>query len=415
MPQDGPAMTSRMSAAAEPTTRVPRGWTVRFALLWFGFWTANLAPVQLVLPNQFDDLDHAHKVRDFGVVSGVTGIAALVALPLFGALCDRTRSRFGRRRAWMIAGTVVFAAGLIATGLQTSWVGVGAAWLIATLGIDMATAGATAAIADEVPDEQRGAISAAIYGPQAVGVLVGVGVLTALDDNGVLGYGVLAAILVVFALPFLTWYRDRPGVPTPPLSLRSIVEGMWVRDHDFGWAFAGRLLVNLGNALGTTYLLYFLQDDLKLDDPDAGLLMLSLIYLVFTLVATVLGGRASDRSGRRRAYVAFAASLQAVASFLLTVFPSYGVALVGAAFLGAGYGAYMSVDQALVTAVLPDAATRAKDLGIMNVGSVGPQALAPLAASLIINELGGYSVLFAASGVTTVLGALAVYRIRSVR
>jgi MFS family permease len=315
----------------------------------------------------------------------------------------------------MIAGTVVFAAGLIATGLQTSWVGVGAAWLVATLGIDMATAGATAAIADEVPDEQRGAISAAIYGPQAVGVLVGVGVLTALDDNGVLGYGVLAAILVVFALPFLTWYRDRPGVPTPPLSLRSIVEGMWVRDHDFGWAFAGRLLVNLGNALGTTYLLYFLQDDLKLDDPDAGLLMLSLIYLVFTLVATVLGGRASDRSGRRRAYVAFAASLQSVASFLLTVFPSYGVALVGAAFLGAGYGAYMSVDQALVTAVLPDAATRAKDLGIMNVGSVGPQALAPLAASLIINELGGYSVLFAASGVTTVLGALAVYRIRSVR
>ena len=75
----------------------------------------------------------------------------------------------------------------------------------------------------------------------------------------------------------------------------------------------------------------------------------------------------------------------------------------------------MSVDQALVTAVLPDAASRAQDLGIMNVGSVGPQALAPLAASLIISELGGYPVLFAASGIATVLGALSVYRIRSVR
>jgi MFS family permease len=409
--QDDPVM----SAPAEPTTRVSREWTVRFALLWFGFWAANLAPVQLVLPNQFDALDPAHKVRDFGVVSGGTGLAALVALPLFGALCDRTRSRFGRRRVWMIGGTVVFAAGLIATGLQTTWVGVGIAWLIATLGIDMATAGATAAIADEVPDEQRGSISAAIYGPQAVGILVGVGLLTALDNSGVLGYGVLALLLVMSAAPFLIWYRDAPNIPTPPLTLRSMTRGAWTGNADFGWAFGGRLLVNLGNALGTTYLLYFLQDDLKVDDPDNALLLLSLVYLVFTLAATVIGGRASDRSGRRRSYVVIAAGLQAVAAFLLTSFPSFGMAVIGAAFLGAGYGAYMSVDQALITAVLPDPATRAQDLGIMNVGSVGPQALAPLAASLVINELGGYPVLFATSGVTTVIGALLVYRIRSVR
>ena len=145
------------------------------------------------------------------------------------------------------------------------------------------------------------------------------------------------------------------------------------------------------------------------------LLVLSLVYLIFTLLATVIGGRTSDARGRRRPYVVIAAVLQAIAALLLTAFPSYGVALAGAAFLGAGYGAYMSVDQALITAVLPNAASRAQDLGIMNVGSVAPQALAPLAASLIINELGGYPVLFATSGVVTVLGALSVYRIRSVR
>ncbi len=135
---------------------------------------------------------------------------------------------------------------------------------------------------------------------------------------------------------------------------------------------------------------------------------------MFTLTATVGGGRVSDRTGRRRVFVALAAFSQAIACALLTAFPSFGVALVGAAFLGAGYGAYMSVDQALVTAVLPDAASRAKDLGIMNVGSVGPQALAPLAASLIIGSLGGYGVLFGTAGVVTIVGALMVYRIRSV-
>lgn len=402
-------------AESVPSVRVPRAWTVRYALLWFGFWTANLAPVQLVLPDQFDRFDHAHKVRDFGLVSGATGIVALLALPVFGALCDRTRSRFGRRRLWIVAGAAVFAAGLVATGLQSGWIGVGIAWLVATIGIDMATAGATAVIADNVPDDQRGVISAAVYGPQAVGILVGVGLLTAIGTTGVLGYAVLAVLLAGCTVPFVRYHRDAPGGLLAPLTLRSVAAAMWLRNADFGWAFGGRLLVNLGNALGTTYLFYFLQDDLKLDDPDTGLLVLTLVYLVFTLLATIWGGRASDRSGRRRMFVAVAAGLQAIASLLLTAAPSYGVALVAAAFLGAGYGAYMSVDQALITAVLPDARTRAQDLGIMNVGSVGPQALAPLAAGLVITSLGGYPVLFAASGVTTIVGAVLVFRIRSVR
>jgi len=89
---------------AEPTVRVPVGWTSRFTLLWFGFWMAWLVPVQLVLPNQFAALDSAHKVRDFGITNGAAGVVALIALPVAGALCDRTRSRWGRRRVWMAAG-----------------------------------------------------------------------------------------------------------------------------------------------------------------------------------------------------------------------------------------------------------------------------------------------------------------------
>ena len=76
------------------------------------------------------------------------------------------------------------------------------------IGIDMATAGATAVIADQVPDEQRGAISAAIYGPQAVGILVGVGLLTAIGTKGVLGYALLAVLLLACTAPFVRCYRD---------------------------------------------------------------------------------------------------------------------------------------------------------------------------------------------------------------
>ncbi|MDT4910074.1 MAG: hypothetical protein QOI69_3315, partial [Pseudonocardiales bacterium] len=240
-----------VAVLAEPAAPVSRGWTARFGLLWFGFWMANLVPIQLVLPNQFDALDHAHKVRDFGLVSGLTGVAALITLPLFGALCDRTRSRLGRRRVWMIAGTAVFVVGLLATGVQATWWAVGIAWLIATLGVNMATAGLTAAIADEVPDHQRGKVSAAIYGPQAIGVVVGVAVLSVLNNSGVWAYLFLAVALVGCAVPFVVRYRDSATTTdaAPPLTLRSIVDGIWIsprENPDFAWAFGGRLLVNLG-------------------------------------------------------------------------------------------------------------------------------------------------------------------------
>ena len=401
----------------EPTVPVPRSWTFRFGLVWFGYWMATLAPVQLVLPTQLDELDPVHKVRDFGLISGLTGLAALVTLPLFGAWCDRTTSRFGRRRVWIVGGLALFAAGLVATGYQGHWLGVGGAWLVATLGANAASVGLTATIADSVPDEQRGTISAAIYAPQAIGIVVGLFAVTAVGGSIPASYALLAVALLVTGFPFVRAYREvtPSGSAHPRVSLLDQLRVGPRPDNDFTWAFACRVLVNLGNALGTTYLYYFLKDALKVEDPDESLLILTVVYLIFTLLATALGGYLSDRLQRRRVFVAAASILQAIAALMLAGFPSFTVALVGAALLGAGYGAFMSVDQALITQVLPDAASRAKDLGIMNVGSAGPQALAPLAASVVIGSLGGYPVLFGAAGVTTLVGAATVYRVRSVR
>jgi len=394
---------------------VSRSWTIRFSLAWFGLWMGYLVPIQLALPDQLDRLDHAHRVRDFGLINGLIGLAALITLPLFGALCDRTRSRFGRRRVWMVAGVLVFAAGLGLTGAAGGAGSVAAGWLVASLGLNMATAGLTATIADEVPDHQRGMVSAAIYGPQAIGVVIGLLALSPI--TGAAGrYAVLAAAVLLFSAPFCLRYRDIAAAQrSDQLTVRAIVAGLWINSTDFGWAFGGRLLVNLGNAFGTTYLLFFLRDYLRVANPDGSLIVLTLIYLVFTLAATYGGGLLSDRLDRRRVFVGVAAFAQAVAALLLTAVPSYGVALVAAGFLGAGYGAYMSVDQAVVTEVLPDARDRAKDLGIMNVGSVGPQAFGPLAASLVIAELGGYRVLFGLAGLTSLAGAWMVYRIRAIR
>jgi MFS family permease len=408
-----------LAYAAEPTAPVPRRWTARFTLLWCGFWMAWLAPVQLLLPNQLDSVDHAHKVADFGLINGAAGVAALLALPLAGALCDRTRSPIGRRRVWMAAGVVVLAVALMATGVQRSVAGIAIAWVIASIGFSMASAGLFAAVADHVPVAQRGMISGAIFGPQALGLIVGLILLTQVVTGTATGFLLLAVAVVLMSLPFVLRYREaRVPLTTAPLSLRTLGEAMWVSPRaypDFAWAFGGRVMVNIGNALGTTYLLYFFRDDLHLKNPQNSLLIVTAIYLVFTLLATYGGGVMSDRTGRRLVFVALASVLQGISALLLVAWPSFATTCFAAAFLGAGYGAFLSVDQALVTQVLPDAASRSKDLGIMNIGTNVPQALAPVAAAVIIDQLGGYRVLFGASGLFTFIGAVLVFRIKSIK
>ena len=82
--------------------------------------------------------------------------------------------------------------------------------------------------------------------------------------------------------------------------------------------------------------------------------------------------------------------------------------------MGLGYGVYLSVDQALVTQVLPSAAARAKDLGIINIANSGPQVLAPAIAAPLVSQLGGYPALYLFVAACTVLGSVFVWRIRSV-
>lgn len=403
-------------AAGQPP--VSRGWTMRFSLAWFAFWMANLVPVNLLLPNQLAAIDPAGKVRDFAVVNGVSGAVALVALPLCGALSDRSRSRFGRRRLSMAVGAGLFAAGLVATGAQTSWPTLAMCWSASMLGLSAVTAGLTAVVADRVPERQWGMISSAIYGPQALGVVVGIAAVAAFSLTPQQAYLLLAALLVLLMLPFVRAYREVPRPSTSPVALREVLAAFRIdvrANPDFAWAFGGRLLVNLANSLGTCYLLYFLTDKLQVRNPDAALLELTVVYLLSGLVTTYTAGWMSDRWQRRRVFVAAAAAMQAFAGFLLGAAPTFTVTIVGAAFMGGGFGAYMAVDQALVTQVLPDAHARAKDLGIMSIGTMVPPAVAPLLAGAIITFGGGYPALFFLVGAIATLGAALVYRVRTVR
>ena len=170
------AVPAPVAALAEPTRRVGSGWIAAFATAWLGIWMAQLTPVQLLLPAQIDAELHPDDWIDsvvaFGMISGIAAIATIIAYPLTGALSDRTTSRFGRRRPWILIGALVFALSLVVLGLQTQIWAIGAAWIAASIGFCIMTAAITATISDQVPVGQRGFVSGWMSAPQAVGIIV---------------------------------------------------------------------------------------------------------------------------------------------------------------------------------------------------------------------------------------------------
>lgn len=412
------------SLAAVPTRRVGGRWITFFALSWFGVWIAQLTPVQLLLPVQIENelatTDWVRNVMAFGVISGIAGAFALIAYPLTGALSDRTTSSWGRRRPWIAAGTAGFAASLLILGVQSSLWGIGICWVAASTFFCVLTAALTAAISDQVPVNQRGYVSGWISAPQAIGIIAGLVLVTALALSTFAGYALMAALLVLLGLPFLFLIPDQvlPLGVMPKLSFRSLIDGLWIspREHpDFGWTLLSRILVNLGNAFGTSLLLYFLEFGLHVADPEDSLIILTLVYMVFVIVASLWLGRLSDRLGNRRTFVFISSVLQAAAALILAFVPSFEAAIVAAGLLGLGYGCFLSVDQALATEVLPDQLSRGKDLGIMNIALTVPQAFAPMLGALLVGAAGGFTWLFVVSGLTALAGALAVAQVKGVR
>ena len=415
--------TSTPAVFAEPVRKVPGRWVAAFAVAWLGVWMAQLAPIQKLLPDQvqteLNTTFWVDNVLAFGVISGISGVCAIVAYPLTGALSDRTTSRFGRRRPWIAVGAVVFAVSLVLLGFQTSIVGMGVFWSLALTGFCILTAALTATISDQVPVDQRGYVSGWISAPQAIGIILGVALVTYVFVGAVVGYTAMAVLLLLLVLPFL-FLPDAvlPRELREPMTFRGIIEGLWIspREHpDFGWTLLSRVLVNFGNAFGTSLLLYFLEFGLRDPNADDDLLILILIYMVFVIVSSLVLGRLSDRLGRRKVFVFASSAVQGVAALLLGFVPELSVAFVAAALLGIGYGCFLSVDQALATQVLPDPETRGKDLGIMNIALAVPQAVAPLFGAMIVAALGGFAGLFVLSAVFAFAGALAVARVKAVR
>jgi MFS family permease len=408
-----------LAALTEPVEAVPRRWVVWITLAGLGLWAGFFGPIQVLLAQQAEVVSPGHKEFVFGLVTGVGSAVSVVANPLFGALSDRTTSRFGRRLPWVVLGALAGAfALLVLARADTVWLMVGA-WCLAQGGLNAMFAALTATVPDQVPVRQRGVVGGWVAVSQTLGIVGGVGIATATGGIAA-GYVATAAAVVVLTVPFALGSRDvpLPRSQRPAFELRQFLAGFWLsprRHPDFAWAWLTRFLVNLGNSLGTLLLYFYLQDAVRYPDPETGVFVLTVVYAVFIVLSTVVFGLWSDRLRRRKVFVVASGAVTGLAALTLALVQTWPGAVAGAVILGAGYGVYLSVDFALCTEVLPAADTRAKDLGVINVANALPQVFAPFLGSFLVARAGGYVTLYLVATAVCLLGSVFVRNIRSVR
>ena len=420
-----PAAGNIADPGEEPVHRVGKRWIASIALANLGLYLGYIGPLVVLLPNQVQAIAGAdHKVVVLGWVTAIGAAVAMVANPVAGALSDRTTGPFGRRHPWTVCGALAGAAALVLLADQHTIPGLVLGWCLAQASLNAMQASVTAGVPDRVPVTQRGTVSGWIGLPQSIGALLAVALVTkVVTGNG--GYVLIAVLVLAFALPFaLTTPDQRLSLASrPPFAWRAFARSFWLsprRYPDFAWAWLTRFAVNLGNAMAVLYLLYFLRDRVHYSrlfpghSAEDGLLILILIYTAAVVLTAVTGGIISDRTGRRKLLVTVAGLTMAVPAVMFALWPSWPVTIAAAAILGLGFGVYLSVDQALVTQVLPSAAGRAKDLGIINIANSGPQVLAPAIAAPLVSQFGGYPTLYLSVAAVTVAGSAFVWKIRSV-
>lgn len=395
-----------------------------YALAYMSVALMLIAPLLVTLALKIRSLVGTEQApASLALVTSVGGLLTVFAAPVFGRLSDRTPSSFGMRRPWMLGGLTCGVLGIAVVAAAPNVATVLAGWCLAQLSFNALQAALVAVLPDQVPLIQRGTVSGVLGITVPVAAVLGTFLVQLVDSSQAAMFLTPCAIGAALVVAFAVRLDDRRLDPqdAEPWSVRDVIVAFHVhprRDPDFAWAFAGRFLFICAYAFLTTYQAFYLLEHVGSAESDVPrqVFIATSVQSVVLVGASLTAGRLSDRSGRRKVFVAVAALTYGAALFVVAASDTFTGFLVGMAISGLGFGTYMAVDLALVADVLPDPANTARDMGLFNIANALPYALAPAVAPAILTASGdNYGVLYAVAGSCAVLAAVAVLPIRGVR
>ncbi len=405
--------------------KVSVGFIAVYVLAQFGIWVALLTPVVMTMALRVGEIATAEeKGKWLGIILAIGGFVAMVATPICGALSDRTRSRFGRRRPWLLGGLAVSAMGLLLLGLAPNLWLLGIGWVICQAGFNAMQASCLPILPDVVPVRWQGRVAGLLGMTSTAGTFAGSWITQYTQGSALLMFLAPFAITVAAIVTLCVILPDRPAQrddrPFGPFSMLQAI-GAPFRDWDFSWAFGSRFLIMMAWSFLLTYQLFFLTDQLSLQRSAATQVMVQsmAIIAVATIGISLVGGFITDWTGRRKPLIFVAAMLEAAGFLTIAFAPSVPQFLVGVAMAGIGKGLYFAVDLALLAAILPNPKDSAKDMGVFQIANSLPQSLAPALAPIIlaISSASGsnYAAIYITGAVFAVMGAFAINPVRRSR
>lgn len=397
---------------------------VAYSAVNFGLSLTLLTPTLFSIAYKVQTIDEAGKDSHLGITIGIGGLVMLLAGPLLGVLSDRTRSRWGRRRPYLVAGVAVALLGAFILGSATTVFAVVLGWSISGIGIAALSTAVLPVMAEAVPESQRGRV-AALSGVAAqfagvVATLAG----SLLTGSHLVLFTAPVLVLLVCAVGYLLAVPEQQvSVPERTGRLLQAFADLRFdprRERDFSLVIIGKFLVQIAMNFFATYQLYFVIDRLGFTPESAGqqLALVGGLGLVVAAVLAVVSGSLSDRLGRRKPFVYVSSAAIALGLLLVAVAPNLAVYVTGALVLVAGAGALATVDLALVGDVMPNRSTEAgKYMSIYNMSGGLAGVVAPVLAPVILSlgSGGNYTVLFCFAAAVAVGHALVVRPIRQVR
>ena len=257
-----------------------------FNVYFFGLTTLSqtMGLVTPLLVQQF--VGETQKGTYYGTFRLFTLMVALLAQALMGLLSDRSRISWGRRRPFILIGTLFTALLTILIGFTAGMQGLTGFWILFAIGLlqpiasNMGQAAEQGIIPDLVPEEKRGRFSgvkALLEIPLPL-ILVAFTV-GKLISKGYMWAGILVAVGVLVITMLLTMLvPEKPIKEAPPMDWEPIVR------------LLAMTLVFTLIILGSGQLVKFISRQLiDITSPTALFLIMGLFGLVSMLVAVAVG------------------------------------------------------------------------------------------------------------------------------
>jgi Na+/melibiose symporter-like transporter len=361
---------------------------IKITLLGFAVTALWQSLHSIILPVRLlDFVPEAQKNTYLGLMTLTGLLLAMLYQPIIGAISDRSVSRWGRRRPFILAGGLAAVLLIPGVGLAGGFTGLFVFYCLLQLASNTAQGPFQAFIPDMVPAQKRGLASGVKALLEIIGGAALIYVSSLFVDRYLAGAGsqwlwmilaILAALLaggVVYTVAAVKESPSGPGGPrTSLLQTLAHTARHISANRDMVWFLASRLLVYMAFTTIQQFALYFLRDVIGMADPAEATAKFTVVAVAAMLVAVWPAGYLCDKIGRRP--ISFGAGLLgALGIAVIAMAQDYNSVLWAAGFIGLAMGAFNSANWALATDLAPPG-EEARYLGIANMATAGGGALA---------------------------------------